>query len=54
MDEGMKVGFLFFGMFFYLLALVVEQVNRVNAWLLGQVIANMIKSLSPANALIME
>jgi NitT/TauT family transport system permease protein len=34
MDEGMKVGFLFFGMFFYLLALVVEQVNRVDHALL--------------------
>ena len=30
MDEGMKVGFLFFGMFFYLLAVVVEEVNRVD------------------------
>jgi ABC-type nitrate/sulfonate/bicarbonate transport system permease component len=30
----MKVGFLFFGMFFYLLALVVEQVNRVDHALL--------------------
>lgn len=30
MDEGMKVAFLFFGMFFYLLALVVEEVNRVD------------------------
>ena len=34
MDEGMKVGFLFFGMFFYLLALVVEQVSRVDHALL--------------------
>lgn len=30
MDEGMKIAFLFFGMFFYLLALVVEEVNRVD------------------------
>ena len=30
MDEGMKVAFLWFGMFFYLLALVVEEVNRVD------------------------
>jgi NitT/TauT family transport system permease protein len=30
MDEGMKVGFLFFGMFFYLLAVVVEEVNKVD------------------------
>jgi len=34
MDEGMKVAFLFFGMFFYLLALVVEEVNRVDHSLL--------------------
>jgi NitT/TauT family transport system permease protein len=34
MDEGMKVGFLFFGMFFYLLAVVVEEVNRVDHALL--------------------
>ena len=34
MDEGMKVGFLFFGMFFYLLALVVEEVNKVDHALL--------------------
>jgi NitT/TauT family transport system permease protein len=34
MDEGMKVGFLFFGMFFYLLAVVVEEVNRVDHSLL--------------------
>ena len=34
MDEGMKVAFLFFGMFFYLLALVVEEVNRVEHSLL--------------------
>ena len=34
MDEGMKVGFLFFGMFFYLLATVVEEVNRVDHSLL--------------------
>jgi len=34
MDEGMKVGFLFFGMFFYLLALVVEEVDRVDNALL--------------------
>jgi NitT/TauT family transport system permease protein len=34
MDEGMKVGFLFFGMFFYLLALVVEEVDRVDSALL--------------------
>src|SRR5215831_16158664 len=30
MDEGMKVAFLWFGMFFYLLALVVEEVDRVD------------------------
>jgi NitT/TauT family transport system permease protein len=34
MDEGMKVGFLFFGMFFYLLSLVVEEVNKVDDALL--------------------
>lgn len=34
MDEGMKVGFLFFGMFFYLLAVVVEEVNKVEHALL--------------------
>ena len=34
MDEGMKVAFLWFGMFFYLLALVVEEVNRVDNALL--------------------
>jgi len=34
MDEGMKVGFLFFGMFFYLLSLVVEEVNKVDNALL--------------------
>jgi NitT/TauT family transport system permease protein len=34
MDEGMKVGFLWFGMFFYLLAVVVEEVNRVDHALL--------------------
>lgn len=34
MDEGMKVGFLFFGMFFYLVALVVEEVNKVDHALL--------------------
>lgn len=34
MDEGMKVGFLFFGMFFYLLAVVVEEVNKVDYALL--------------------
>ena len=34
MDEGMKVGFLFFGMVFYLLALVVEEVERVDNSLL--------------------
>lgn len=34
MDEAMKVGFLFFGMFFYLLALVVEEVNKVDHALL--------------------
>lgn len=33
-DEGMKVGFLFFGMFFYLLAVVVEEVNKVDTALL--------------------
>ena len=41
MDESMKVGFLWFGMFFYLLAVVVEEVTRVDnalietAWTLG-------------------
>ena len=30
MEEGMKVAFLFFGMFFYLLAVVVEEANRVD------------------------
>src|ERR1017187_3283257 len=41
MDESMKVAFLWFGMFFYLLALVVEEVNKVDdslletAWTLG-------------------
>ena len=34
MDEGMKVGFLFFGMFFYQLSLVVEEVNKVDNALL--------------------
>ena len=34
MEEGMKVGFLFFGMFFYLLALVVEEADRVDQSLL--------------------
>jgi len=34
MDETMKVAFLWFGMFFYLLALVVEEVNRVDNSLL--------------------
>jgi NitT/TauT family transport system permease protein len=34
MDEGMKIGFLFFGMFFYLLAVVVEEVNKVDHSLL--------------------
>lgn len=34
MDEAMKVGFLFFGMFFYLLSLVVEEVNKVDNALL--------------------
>ena len=34
MDEGMKVGFLFFGMFFYLLSVVVEEVNKVDNALL--------------------
>ena len=29
MDETMKVAFLCFGMFFYLLAVVVEEANRV-------------------------
>jgi NitT/TauT family transport system permease protein len=41
MEELMKVAFLWFGMFFYLLAVVVEEVNRVDnslletAWTLG-------------------
>src|SRR6516225_4051850 len=34
MDETMKVAFLWFGMFFYLLAVVVEEVNRVDSSLL--------------------
>jgi NitT/TauT family transport system permease protein len=34
MDEKMKVAFLFFGMFFYLLALVVEEADRVDNALL--------------------
>jgi NitT/TauT family transport system permease protein len=34
MDEAMKVGFLWFGMFFYLLAVVVEEANRVDNSLL--------------------
>ena len=34
MDEAMKIGFLFFGMFFYLLAVVVEEVNKVDHALL--------------------
>lgn len=34
MDEGMKVGFLVFGMLFYLLAVVVEEVNKVDEALL--------------------
>ena len=34
MEEGMKVGFLVFGMFFYLLALVVEEADRVDQSLL--------------------
>ncbi len=34
MDEGMKVGFLFFGMMFYLIAVVVEEVNKVDEALL--------------------
>src|SRR5437016_13395507 len=34
MDETMKVSFLWFGMFFYLLAVVVEEVKRVDASLL--------------------
>lgn len=34
MDEGMKVGFLIFGMIFYLLAVVVEEVNKVDEALL--------------------
>src|SRR5437867_1386876 len=41
MEESMKVAFLWFGMFFYLLAVVVEEVNKVDdslletAWTLG-------------------
>jgi NitT/TauT family transport system permease protein len=41
MDESMKVAFLWFGMFFYLLAVVVEEVDKVDdslletAWTLG-------------------
>lgn len=41
MEEAMKVAFLWFGMFFYLLAVVVEEVNKVDdslletAWTLG-------------------
>ncbi len=34
MDEAMKIGFLLFGMFFYLLAVVVEEVNKVDSSLL--------------------
>jgi NitT/TauT family transport system permease protein len=34
MDETMKIAFLWFGMFFYLLAVVVEEVNRVDTSLL--------------------
>lgn len=34
MDEAMKVGFLVFGMMFYLLAVVVEEVNKVDQSLL--------------------
>ena len=34
MDEGMKVGFLVFGMVFYLLAVVVEEVSKVDEALL--------------------
>jgi len=34
MDEAMKVAFLWFGMFFYLLAVVVEEVSRVDNSLL--------------------
>ncbi|MBZ5562975.1 MAG: ABC transporter permease [Acidobacteriia bacterium] len=34
MDETMKVAFLWFGMFFYLLAVVVEEVNKVDDSLL--------------------
>lgn len=34
MEESMKVAFLWFGMFFYLLAVVVEEVNRVDNSLL--------------------
>src|SRR2546426_12042607 len=41
MEESMKVAFLWFGMFFYLLAVVAEEVNKVDdslletAWTLG-------------------
>ena len=41
MEERMKIAFLWFGMFFYLLAVVVEEVNKVDdslletAWTLG-------------------
>jgi NitT/TauT family transport system permease protein len=41
MEESMKIAFLWFGMFFYLLAVVVEEVNKVDdnlletAWTLG-------------------
>jgi NitT/TauT family transport system permease protein len=34
MDETMKIAFLWFGMFFYLLAVVVEEANRVDSSLL--------------------
>src|SRR6266704_4542113 len=34
MEESMKVAFLWFGMFFYLLAVVVEEVNKVDDSLL--------------------
>jgi NitT/TauT family transport system permease protein len=34
MDEGMKIAFLWFGMFFYLLAVVVEEVDKVDNSLL--------------------
>jgi NitT/TauT family transport system permease protein len=48
MDETMKVAFLWFGMFFYLLALVIEEVNKVDdslletAWTLGASRANIL------------